>query len=211
MKKLHAFAFYALVTPVLTFGAGSLLAQSTDQDMDREQQSTQVDQGAAQSTQSDQSGPYPSLSDAPTAADRERESNQYGERNRNDMHSAAAKGMPASELIGAEVKTTDDEDVGPVEELLIDESGQVVAVVVGVGGFLGIGEKNVAIGWDEVTISGGTSASKTPDPASAEHDPASSGHDPDSEDDILGSDELDLRIDLTREDLTSAPEFEDRD
>lgn len=204
MKKLHAFALYALVTPVLTFGAGSLLAQSTDQDMDREQQSTQVDQGATQSSQSDQSGPYPSLSDAPTAADRERERDQYGEKSRNDMNAAAAKGMPASELIGAEVKTTDDENVGPVEELLIDDSGQVVAVVVGVGGFLGIGEKNVAIGWDEVTISGGTFDSEESDLGSEEHDD-------DSDEDMLGSDELDLRIDLTREDLTSAPEFEEKD
>ncbi|MEX2494479.1 MAG: hypothetical protein WD448_00240, partial [Woeseia sp.] len=71
-----------------------------------------------------------------------------------------------------------------------------------VGGFLGIGEKNVAIGWDELTISGGTSASKMP--GAAEHDPGSEDH-------TLGSDELDLRIDLTREDLTSAPKFEDRD
>lgn len=204
MKKLHAVAVYALVTPVLTLGAGSLLAQSTDQDMDREQQSTQIDQGATQSSQSDQSGAYPSLSDAQTAADREKERDQYGEKNRHDRNSAAAKGMPVSELIGAEVKTTDDENVGPVEELLIDESGQVVAIVVGVGGFLGIGEKNVAIGWDEVTISGGTAGS-------GEHDLGAEEHDADSEDHMFSSDELDLRIDLTREDLTSAPEFEDRD
>lgn len=201
MKKLHAFAFYALVTPLLTFGAGSLLAQSTDQDMDREQQSTQMDQDATQSsprtTQSDQSAQYPSLSDAPTAADRQKERDQYKEKNRGFMSSAPANSMQASDLIGAEVKTTDDENVGPVEELLIDESGHVVAIVVGVGGFLGIGEKDVAIGWDDVTISGGTSDSDE--------------HDLDSDELDLDSDELDLRIDVTREDLTSAPEFEDRD
>lgn len=113
------------------------------------------------------------------------------------MSSAPAKSMEASDLIGAEVKTTDGENVGPVDELLIDENGHVVAIVVGVGGFLGIGEKNVAIGWDDVTISGGSSDSDE--------------HGLDSDDDDLGFDEPDLRVDLTREDLTSAPEFEDED
>lgn len=191
MKKLHAFAFYALVTPVLTFGAGSLLAQSADQDMDHEQQSTQLEQDATQSTprtmQSDQSTEHTGMPDAPTAADRQENRDQYAKMNRGFMNSAPANSMQASDLIGAEVKTTGDENVGPVDELLIDESGQVVAIVVGVGGFLGIGEKNVAIGWDDVTISGGTSGSD------------------------VDADEPDLRIDLTRDDLRTAPEFEEKD
>lgn len=204
MKKLHAYAIYALVTPVLAFGAGSVLALSPDQNMDREQQSTQMDQDATQSSQGDQNAQYPSLSDAPTAADRQKESDKYKAKNKAYMSSAPAKSMQASDLIGAEVKTTDDESVGPVEELLIDDKGQVVAVVVGVGGFLGIGEKNVAIGWDEVTISGGSSGS-------AEHGLGSDEHGADSDETDFDSEEPDLRIDLTRDDLRTAPEFEEKD
>lgn len=174
MKNLHSFAFYALATPVITLGAGPLLAQqSTDQDVDRQQeqstqqQSTQRDQDAKQSTtksmESDQST-----------------SNQSGTQNRGYMGSAPANGMHASNLIGAEVKTSADEDVGPVSDLIIDKNGQVVAIVVGVGGFLGMGERSVAIGWDDVTKSG-------------------------------TSDEPELRIDVTRESLRSAPEFKTRD
>jgi PRC-barrel domain len=35
--------------------------------------------------------------------------------------------------------------VGGVNDLLFDKSGKIVAVMVGVGGFLGIGQKNVAM------------------------------------------------------------------
>lgn len=92
------------------------------------------------------------------------------------MGSAPAGSMLASNLIGANVQTVDDEDVGSVSELIIAQNGQVVGVVVGVGGFLGLGEKNVAIGWDVIMKSG-------------------------------DSDQQQLRIDLTRDDLLSAPEF----
>jgi predicted outer membrane protein len=51
-------------------------------------------------------------------------------------------------LVGATVYGADDENVGEVSELIVSESGtkgQVDAVVIDVGGFLGIGEKPVAI------------------------------------------------------------------
>jgi hypothetical protein len=47
-----------------------------------------------------------------------------------------------------------------VSDLIIDERGQVVAIVVGVGGFLGMGEKDVAIGWGNVTRSEKSDKSK---------------------------------------------------
>ena len=38
-----------------------------------------------------------------------------------------------------------DAKIGDVDDLLIDQQGHITAVLVGVGGFLGIGEKDVAI------------------------------------------------------------------
>ena len=35
--------------------------------------------------------------------------------------------------------------IGDINDLLFDKSGKVSAVVIGVGGFLGVGEKSVAI------------------------------------------------------------------
>jgi hypothetical protein len=51
----------------------------------------------------------------------------------------------ASKLIGVNVYGSDNERIGDVNEVLVDRQGNADAVVVGVGGFLGIGEKNVAL------------------------------------------------------------------
>jgi hypothetical protein len=51
----------------------------------------------------------------------------------------------SSEAIGQPVFNRAGERVGEIDELLIDGSGRVLAAVVGVGGFLGLGEKKVAV------------------------------------------------------------------
>ncbi|SFU74528.1 PRC-barrel domain-containing protein [Halomonas korlensis] len=63
----------------------------------------------------------------------------------------------ADDLIGNSVmKQRDDEDqeVGPISDLVIDEFGQVVALVVGAGsgGFMGMGVKEVAIPWESIEL-----------------------------------------------------------
>lgn len=57
-------------------------------------------------------------------------------------------------LVGNQVKSSveDDEDIGTITDLIIDEQGQINAVVVGVSGFLGMGEKKVAIEWDSLEL-----------------------------------------------------------
>ena len=51
----------------------------------------------------------------------------------------------ASKWIGQTIYNQADENVGDVNDLVIGQNGQIDAVVIGVGGFLGIGEKNVAV------------------------------------------------------------------
>jgi len=63
-----------------------------------------------------------------------------------------ARDWRASKLIGASVLGPDNKSIGDINELLIAEDGSVEAVVVGVGGFLGIGEKNVAISFDALNV-----------------------------------------------------------
>ncbi|WP_373001677.1 PRC-barrel domain-containing protein [Marinobacter sp.] len=164
MKKLHSFAFYALVTPAIAFGSGAVLAeQSSGEGVDKGAKTSQHEQDAMKST-------------SKSAQTDQKMQDQSGMQSRDYLASAPANGMHASDLIGSTVRTTGDEDVGAVSDLIINQNGEVVAVVVGVGGFLGMGEKDVAIGWDHLTKS-------------------------------ITSDEQDLRVDLSREDLESAPEF----
>lgn len=168
MKKLHSFAFYALVTPAIALSSGAVLAeQAADKDADQKLESTQQDQDATKATTG-------------TAQSGQTTGDQAGMKNQGYLDSAPTGGIQASDLISAELKTNDEEEVGSVTDLIIDKDGQVVAVVVGVGGFLGMAEKDVAIGWDDVTMSRGSE----------------------------GSDELELRINMTRDDLQAAPSYE---
>lgn len=56
----------------------------------------------------------------------------------------------ASKLVGVDIYGTDNQKIGDVNEILMDGSGSAKAVVIGVGGFLGIGEKNVAVPFSAV-------------------------------------------------------------
>ncbi|WP_449394478.1 PRC-barrel domain-containing protein [Devosia riboflavina] len=56
-------------------------------------------------------------------------------------------------LIGQPVFSTagdDAEEIGSISDLVFSENGQIEAVVIGVGGFLGIGEKSVAVDFDSL-------------------------------------------------------------
>jgi sporulation protein YlmC with PRC-barrel domain len=51
----------------------------------------------------------------------------------------------ASKFKGTDVVGTDDKKIGDVSDILFDKDGKIEAYVVGVGGFLGIGAKDVAL------------------------------------------------------------------
>lgn len=59
----------------------------------------------------------------------------------------------ATKIIGAQVYSSsadDAEHIGDINDLVVGDAGEVEAVVIGVGGFLGIGEKNVAVPMDQL-------------------------------------------------------------
>ncbi|MGE8941671.1 PRC-barrel domain-containing protein [Leptospira interrogans] len=51
----------------------------------------------------------------------------------------------ATDYMKKSIHGANNERIGDVNNLLLSEDGQIVAVLVGVGGFLGIGEKTVAL------------------------------------------------------------------
>lgn len=59
----------------------------------------------------------------------------------------------ASKVLGATVYTStsgDADKIGDINDFVIDGSGDIAAAVIGVGGFLGVGEKNVAVDFAEL-------------------------------------------------------------
>src|ERR1044072_6672425 len=53
--------------------------------------------------------------------------------------------LPISDYYNQSVYDNQDNKIGDVNDLLVDKDGKIGAAIVGVGGFLGAGEKNVAV------------------------------------------------------------------
>jgi sporulation protein YlmC with PRC-barrel domain len=57
----------------------------------------------------------------------------------------------ASDLEGLDVYSSNNGDkIGDISELIFDSSGKVQAVVIGVGGYLGIGERDIAVPFGQI-------------------------------------------------------------
>jgi sporulation protein YlmC with PRC-barrel domain len=56
----------------------------------------------------------------------------------------------ASKLVGVNVYNQANEKIGDINELILDKSGKVENVILGVGGFLGMGEHYVAVAFDKL-------------------------------------------------------------
>ena len=67
------------------------------------------------------------------------------------MTQEAAGQWRASKLIGLNVYNNNNEKIGGITELIVDRSGKLDAVVVGAGGFLGLGEHDVAIPYSQIS------------------------------------------------------------
>lgn len=63
-----------------------------------------------------------------------------------------ASSLTADQLMGVRVYGQNDEDVGEISDIVLDANGKATQVIVDVGGFLGIGEKPVALDLSQMRI-----------------------------------------------------------
>ncbi len=84
----------------------------------------------------------------------------------------------ASNLIGQTVYNAQNENIGEINDLVTDRGGKIVAALIGSGGFLGIGEKDVAVRFEDLKLA---------------HDE---------------SDNVKITADLSKETLAAAPDYE---
>jgi len=61
-------------------------------------------------------------------------------------------GYRASELIGAAVENTSGESVGEIGDIIVGADGNANAALISVGGFLGLGEKDVAVQFADLNV-----------------------------------------------------------
>jgi sporulation protein YlmC with PRC-barrel domain len=77
-------------------------------------------------------------SPAPSSAAADKSSAKFVNSQRSDQ-------FLASKFKGTDVVGNDNEKIGDISDILFDKSGKIEAYVLGVGGFLGIGAKDVAL------------------------------------------------------------------
>jgi sporulation protein YlmC with PRC-barrel domain len=105
--------------------------------------------------------------------------------NRADMSSSAASGTSfqgdwrASKMVGLKVYNDDNSSIGSINDLLTDRNGNIKAVVIGVGGVLGVGEQLVAVPFDKIKfvnepVPSATASTTTTTPSAAGDRPTSS-------------------------------------
>ena len=70
----------------------------------------------------------------------------------NFLPAQAAGEARASKLIGVVVKNKAGDVVGDINDVVLQPSGQAIAYIIGVGGVLGVGEKNVAVPYGDVAL-----------------------------------------------------------
>jgi len=58
--------------------------------------------------------------------------------------------VSANAVIGAKVRNDNKDTVGTVQDLYVDAAGDIKTVVLSVGGFLGVGSKDVAVNWRDI-------------------------------------------------------------
>lgn len=67
------------------------------------------------------------------------------------LRSKSSSDYFSGNLIGHDVMNRrDNKVVGTINELLIDQNGQIGAVLVSTGGVMGLGQKELAIAWDHI-------------------------------------------------------------
>jgi sporulation protein YlmC with PRC-barrel domain len=69
------------------------------------------------------------------------------------MSSAPITSWTISNYYKQSVYDPKENKIGSVDDVLVDKEGKITALVIGVGGFLGVGEKDVAVPFDAVKTS----------------------------------------------------------
>jgi PRC-barrel domain len=82
-------------------------------------------------------------------------------------------------VLGREVRSQTDEDMGRIVDVIVDRAGQVRAAVIDFGGFLGVGSRKIVVDWNALHF--GSVANKS-----------------DS-----------ITLDLTKDQVTAAPEYKE--
>jgi hypothetical protein len=104
-----------------------------------------TDQSASTTTTTEQPATTDQTQTTTTTAETQPTTTDQSATQTTEQALAAPEGFLASNVIGATVYSQDDQSIGDINDIILSPQGQPSQVVVGVGGFLGMGEKDVVL------------------------------------------------------------------
>ena len=115
----------------------------------------------------------------------------------------------ASKLVGVTVMGADQKKIGKIEDVLVDHDGNAQTIVISVGGFLGIGSKDVAVPFKTMKwrTEGRTVAAAAPGAPATGTAPATVKTDPAATEANQGYPDVAM-LDMTKDQLQKAPDFQ---
>jgi len=147
--------------PATTTTATTEQPATTTQTTDQTQTGTaattdQTQTGTAATTDQTQTGTAAttdqSQTTTTTTAENQPTTNQQSTTQTTEQALAAPEGFLASNIIGSTVYSQDDQSIGDINDIILSPEGQPSQVIVGVGGFLGLGEKDVILDMSKLKI-----------------------------------------------------------
>jgi sporulation protein YlmC with PRC-barrel domain len=103
---------------------------------------------ATDSTAAAPAAPADNTAEAPAATD----TTETAAIDRSTLKEVNAMELRTEDFVGTTVYGADDANVGEIGDVVLGQDGKVDAVIIDVGGFLGVGEKEVAVGMDNLAF-----------------------------------------------------------
>ena len=150
--------FLATTALVMLMGAAPALAQSPDTPSSPPQEPgiqapMQPESPSAIPSEPNMKAPDQSSEAKPILPDQSAKSlDKPLEQSAQFLNEQKADDILASTIIGKSAVNSQDEAIGDVNDLVTDRSGKILAALIGVGGFLGIGEKDVAVRFEDLKL-----------------------------------------------------------
>src|SRR5215216_4847891 len=111
-----------------------------------------TDQSASTTTTTEQPATTDQSQTTTTTAETQPATTDQSSTQTTEQALAAPEGFLASNVIGATVYSQDDQSIGDINDIILSPEGQPSQVIVGVGGFLGMGEKDVVLDMSKLKI-----------------------------------------------------------
>lgn len=157
MKRILATTAIVALTAMPVFAQSETTDQTTpstteSSDMSGDHSGTKANSGtsAGATVESDSAADTDSTVGSDTTVDTDSAAETGDMPQLTDTERAA---LTAEDLEGVAIYDATDEHVGEISDIVLTDDGQVEQVIVDVGGFLGLGEKPVAVSFDEIEIS----------------------------------------------------------